>query len=70
MFIKTILLVFVWNALTLAYYGISLGITSIDAINHYYMYFLSSIAELVGYIISNVNDTFGHRKTFFTFLLI
>lgn len=65
--IKTCLLFYVWTALMLLYYGISLGVTNVDLVDPYLMYFLSCIAELVGYIICYVNDIFGRKKTMFGF---
>jgi MFS family permease len=69
-FIKTIILIYVWNTLNLLYYGISLGITTINAINPYYMFFLSCIAEIVGVIICRYNDIYGRRRTFSGFLIV
>lgn len=69
-FIKTILMTYVWNALTLLYYGVGLGITGINVINPYLMFFYSCIAEAVGVVICHVNDIFGRKKTFSGFLII
>jgi hypothetical protein len=68
--IKTLLLFFIWIALMLIYYGISLGVTSIDHVNPYLMYFLSSIAEIIGYIACYINDVIGRKKTISLFLII
>jgi MFS family permease len=68
--IKTLLLFFIWIALMLIYYGISLGVTSIDNVNPYLMYFLSSIAEIIGYIVCYINDVIGRKKTISLFLFI
>ena len=69
-FIKTSILIYVWFALNLLYYGISLGITAINAINPYYMFFYSCIAEIIGVILCRYNDVYGRRKTFSSFLIL
>lgn len=69
-FIKTILLVYIWNSLMLLYYGTSLGITAINVINPYLMFLLSCVAEIIGCMICHVNDIFGRRKTFSGFLIV
>jgi MFS family permease len=69
-FIKTSLCFYIWAALMLLYYGISLGVTSVGLTNPYLMYFLSSIAELIGYIFCYVNDLFGRKKTISGFFLV
>ena len=70
MFIKTAILIYVWFALNLLYYGMSLGITSIKAIDPYYMFFFSCIAEILGVILCRYNDIYGRRKTFSAFLIL
>ena len=69
-FIKTAILIYVWFALNLLYYGISLGITSINAINPYYMFFLSCVSEVIGVVLCHFNDIYGRKKTFSAFLVI
>lgn len=64
---KTLILVYIWAALMLLYYGISLGVTSVDLVNPYLMYFLSCIAELVGYLFCYLNDILGRKKTLIGF---
>lgn len=72
--VKTLLLSYIWAALMLLYYGISLGVTSVDLVDPYLMYFLSSIAEFIGYLFCYLNDLLGRKKTligfFFTTTLI
>ena len=68
-FKKSFLLSCVWFSLNLLYYGVGLGITSIDAINPYLMYIFSSFAELCGYLLCAINDKIGRRRSsilFFT----
>ncbi len=69
-FIKTSLLFYVWIALMLLYYGISLGVTSLDSVDPYLMYFLSTFAELVGYFCCYLNDIFGRKRTLSSFFFI
>ena len=69
-FVKTSLLFYVWVALMLLYYGISLGVTNVDMVDPYLMYFLSTFAELLGYICCYLNDVFGRKKTISGFFLI
>lgn len=48
--VRTIILAYQFISLSMIYFGISLGITSVSAdFNPYGMYFLSSIAEAIGY---------------------
>ncbi|CAF1009648.1 unnamed protein product [Brachionus calyciflorus] len=68
--IKTCLLFYIWLALMLLYYGISLGVTSVDLVDPYLMYLLSAFAEFIGYVICYINDIFGRKKTMFSFFLI
>lgn len=65
--IKTSLLFYVWTSLLLLYYGISLGVTSVESGSPYLMYLLSSIAEIVGYVFCYLNDVFGRKKTIIGF---
>ena len=68
--IKTCLFMYMWFALNLVYYGVSLGITGLDdQVNPYLMYLLSSLAELVGYILCHLNDKFGRKRTLIFFLI-
>ena len=68
--IKTCLLFCVWISLILLYYGISLGVTSIDSIDPYLMYFLSTFAELAGYICCYLNEWVGRKRTLSCFFII
>jgi MFS family permease len=67
---NTILLMFTFMALSLTYYGISLGITSIKGLNPYIAYIFSCIFEMIGYTISIVNEKIGRKKTNILFLFI
>ena len=67
--IKTLLLTYIWVALSMIYYGVSLGITSISSdFDPYLMYFFSSIAEIVGYASCHLNDRFSRKKVLIGFL--
>ena len=68
--IKLILLTGVWLSLNLLYYGVSLGVTSIDSINPYLMYIFSSIAEFLGYMLCIINDKIGRRRALIIYFLI
>jgi MFS family permease len=68
--IKLILLACVWLSLNLLYYGVSLGVTSIDSINPYLMYLFSSIAEFCGYMLCLINDRIGRRKALMIYFLL
>ena len=68
--IKTSLLFYVWIALMLLYYGISLGVTSLDSVDPYLMYFLSTFAELIGYFCCYLNDFLGRKKTLSGFFCV
>lgn len=48
--VRFLLMAYVWIAISMVYFGVSLGITSISSnLNPYVMFFLSSAAEIVGY---------------------
>ena len=68
--IKTSLLFYVWIALMLLYYGISLGVTSLESVDPYLMYFLSTFAELIGYFSCYLNDIFGRKRTLSAFFFV
>ena len=69
-FIKTCLLIYVWAAIMLIYYGISLGVTSVDLVNPYVMFFFSAIVEIIGYTFCLFNNKFGLKYTLSSFFLI
>ena len=62
-FFKTSLLCYFWIAVSLLYFGVSLGITSIEDINPYLIVLFSSISEAIGYSLCFYNKKFGHRRT-------
>jgi MFS family permease len=69
--LKTTILFYIWIAILLLYYGISLGVMEeAQSINPYLMYFLSCIAEVIGYICCYFNDLFGRRKTICGFFAV
>ena len=61
-FLKFLLLTTLWFALNLLYYGVSLGVTSIDSVNPYLIYLFSSLAEFCGYMLCSINDKFGRKR--------
>ncbi len=67
---KTLLVIYIWAAIMLVYYGISLGVTSVDLVNPYVIYFLSAVVEVIGYTICLVNKHLGPKKTMSGFFLV
>ena len=65
---KTILLSFVWFSLSMTYYGVSLGITTVGNINPYVMYTISAVSELIGYALCHFNEKVGRKRLFVIFL--
>ncbi len=68
--LKTVLVSFMWITVSLLYYGVSFGITSIDQINPYLIYIFQCVAEVIGYTLCLINDKFGRRKTFSLYFII
>ena len=68
--VKTSILLYIWAALMLIYYGISLGVLNMDLVDPYLMYLLSVVAEVIGYTICYLNDYFGPKKMMTGFFLI
>ncbi len=66
---KASILLYIWSALMLIYYGISLGVLNVDFVNPYLMYLLSVIAEVIGYSMCYLNDFFGPKKMITVFFL-
>ena len=65
-----IFLSFIWFDLALVYYGISLGVASVDDLNSpYLIYALSSISELIGYSTFWLNDRLGRNRMFAIYML-
>ena len=69
-FIKSTVFFIIWAVIFLLYYGISLGISAFDHVDPYLMYFLSALAEFIGYTLCYLNDYLGRRKTMSCFLFI
>lgn len=67
--IKTLLLGYIWAALMLLYYGISLGVMTVELVDPYLMYFLSSLVEFAGNLVCYLNDVFGRKKMLIGFFL-
>ena len=67
--VKTFLTSYVWFASHLLYFGIALGISTVDAVNPYILFVFQSIAEAVGYWICLINIRFGQRKMNIFYLL-
>lgn len=68
--VKTSILLYIWAALMLLYYGISLGVLSVDLVNPYLMYLLSVVAEVIGYTCCYLNDYFGPKKMMTGFFIV
>ena len=69
--IKTSILFYIWTALLLLYYGISLGVTEeAEHADPYLMYLLGCIAETLGFVCCYLNDLFGRKKTINGFFLV
>ena len=66
--LHTVLLSYIWFSISLIYYGVSLGITSVGNSNPYVVYLFSSLAETVGYMACHLNDRFSRKRVFFTFI--
>jgi OCT family organic cation transporter-like MFS transporter 15 len=67
-FSQTVLLAYLFITSSLLYYGISLGVTSVEKVNPYLMYLFSSIAEIIGYLLCLINDKIGRKWSIFLFL--
>ena len=62
------LLIYIWIAITLLYFGVSLGITSIELSDPYLIFLISSIAEIIGLSLCYLNDKLGRKKALFAYL--
>ncbi len=67
---KTFLVIYIWAAIMLVYYGVSLGVTSVDLVNPYVIYFFSAAVEVIGYTICLVNTRLGPKLSMIGFFLI
>jgi OCT family organic cation transporter-like MFS transporter 4/5 len=67
---KTLLIVYIWFASILLYFGISLGISGIDSVNPYVLYIFQSLAEVAGYWLCLLNDKFGKRRMNIIYLIL
>ena len=67
---KFLLLTTLWFALNLLYYGVSLGVTSIDSVNPYLIYLFSSLAEFCGYMLCSINDIYGRKRMSIIYFLL
>jgi len=60
--VKLGLIGYLWIAISMVYFGVSLGITSISSsINPYFMFFLSSMAEIVGYSLAILGNKYSRN---------
>jgi MFS family permease len=64
------LLCYVWFSSSIIYFGISLGVASVRNLNPYTSYFLSSAAEICGYMLCYFNDKFAQKRMFIIYFLI
>jgi OCT family organic cation transporter-like MFS transporter 4/5 len=67
---KIYLLIYIWVAISLLYFGVSLGITSLDFINPYLIYLISSVFEVIGLSLCYLNDRIGRKKALLLYLTI
>jgi OCT family organic cation transporter-like MFS transporter 4/5 len=67
-FMNIYLLIYIWIAITLLYFGVSLGITSIELSDPYLIFLISSIAEIIGLSLCYLNDKLGRKKALFAYL--
>jgi MFS family permease len=67
---KIYLLIYIWVAISLLYFGVSLGITSVDFIDPYLIYLISSIFEVIGLSLCYLNDRIGRKKALLIYLVI
>ena len=61
-------LIYIWIAISLLYFGVSMGITSIEFSDPYLIYLISSIAEFIGLSLCYINDKLGRKKALFMYL--
>ena len=59
-----------FNAVTLNYVGITIGITTLLQINPYTIYFLSSLFELFGVFVCYLNDYLGRKRALLIHLFL
>lgn len=64
------LLIYIWISITLLYFGVSLGITSIELSDPYLIFLISSIAEIIGLSLCYLNDKLGRKKALGGYLFI
>ena len=69
-FFKLLALIILYNAISLNYVGVTVGITSLLQINPYFIFSLSAVFEFLGIIICFLNDRIGRKKALFIHLLI
>ena len=69
-FVQTLSFIYIWFTASLVYYGLSLGITDLDALlNPYWTFFVSAVAEIIGYLACKLNDRFGRKRMFIAFFV-
>lgn len=69
-FIKLIALAYIFCSVSLNYYAVAIGVTTMLQINPYLMYLLSAVFEFIGLVLCHINDVIGRRKVnFLKFLL-
>ena len=60
--IKLLGLSFVFGSVSLNYFAVAIGVTTVLQINPYLMYLLSSLFEFAGLTLCHLNDVIGRRK--------
>lgn len=69
-FLKLLGLLFIWNAISLNYVGISIGITTVLDIDPFLMFGLSSLFEFFGVAACHLNDRIGRKYGMILYLLV
>jgi len=67
---KMSLLIFIWISISLLYFGVSMGMTSLDHVNPYTIYLLSAVVEVAGLSLCYLNDKLGRKKALCIYLCI
>ncbi len=69
-FLKTLLIIYIYFASNLLYYGISLGLNNVNAVDPYILYISQALAEMFGYWLCLINYKLGNKKMNIIYLLL
>jgi OCT family organic cation transporter-like MFS transporter 4/5 len=69
-FLKTLLIIYIYFASNLLYYGISLGLNNVNAVDPYILYISQALAEIFGYWLCLINYKLGNKKMNIIYLLL